>query len=116
MSKMSEKMYGNSPKMEREESGKMAVKKKVAEKDGKDMTGEGEDKGSGEAVPMAARHMMERSDMHGRHEKEHALHDHGKHGDKHGMHERHRTEMASMHKAHEKEMKEHTPEMGEEKK
>lgn len=103
MGKMADKMYGNSPKMERdEESGNMAIKKK--EKEGKDMTGEGEDQGSGEHVPVHARHAMERSEMHHTHMREHHMHDHGKHGDKKEMHERHEKMMKEMHARHEKEM------------
>ena len=106
MAKMADKMYGSSPKMERDEkSGDMKVKKKAAEKEGKDTTGEAEDKGSGQEVPMA-RHAMDRLSLHHKHENEHMAH---KGGDKKEMHKRHQAEMASMHKSHEKE---HTPEMG----
>lgn len=107
MSKMSEKMYGSSPKMERDEAdGKVKVKKSGKVDEANDMA---EDQGDGEAVPMA-RHAMDRLAMHHKHENEHHAH---RSGDKKEMHKRHQSEMASMHKMHEKE---HTPEMGEEKK
>lgn len=103
MSKMSEKMYGNSPKLEREEeSGKVSVKKKVMDKD---TSGEGEDQGSGEAIPVTSRHAMERMEMHHKHMRDHHTHDMGKHGDKKEMHKRHSDEMESMMKRHEKELK-----------
>ena len=107
------KMYGHSPKLERDGEGKMSVKKE-AKKETKDKTGEAEDQGSGEQVPMEVRHSMERHDMHHAHERAHHMHDMGKHGDKHEMHERHMDEHKAMMKRHEKEMgsKEKTPEMG----
>lgn len=107
---MAKKMYGHSPKLEREEGGKMSVKKEAK----KDKTVESEDQGTGEQVPMAARHMMERGDMHHAMEKEHHMHDVGKHGDKKELHGRHEKMMKEMHARHEKEMgsKEKTPEMG----
>ena len=117
MSKIADKMFGNSPKMERDGE-KMVVKKKAAEKEGKDTTGEAEDQGSGEAVPMMVRHAMERSDMHHAHERAHHMHDVGKHGDKKELHATHEKMMKDLHSRHEKEMggkKEHTPEMGKEK-
>lgn len=103
------KMYGDSPRLEREESGKVAVKKKTAEKEDKDTTGEGEDQGSGEQMPMMVRHSMERHEMNHAHEREHHMHDMGKHGDKKEMHERHEKMRKEMHSRHEKEMggKEH---------
>lgn len=101
MGKMADQMFGNSPKMERdEESGKVAIKKKVVDKD---TTGEAEDQGSGEQIPMAARHGMERAEMHMNHQREHHMHDHGKHGDKKEMHDRHEKMMKEMHARHEKE-------------
>ncbi len=113
MSKQAEKMYGNSPKLERDEKGDMAVKKKEASKD-KDEEGEAEDQGTGEKVPMLARHSMERHSLHNEHEREHHMHDiHGK-GDKKEMHERHEKMFKEMHGRQEKELgtKEKTPEMG----
>ena len=104
-SKMAEKLYGNSPKMERdEESGKMGIKKKSAAKEGKDTTGEAEDQGSGQGVPMEVQHSMERHEAHHSREREHHMHDMGKHGDKKEMHGRHEKMMADMHKKHEKEL------------
>jgi hypothetical protein len=101
MSKMSEKMYGNSPKMERdEEDGKMKIKKSGKVDESND---EAEDQGDGEAVPMHARHHMERAEMHMKHQREHHMHDHAKHGDKKEIRARHEEEMKMMHKRHEKE-------------
>lgn len=110
---MAKKMYGHSPKLEREEGGKMSVKKEVKNYD-KDRTGEAEDQGTGEQVPMEVRHSMERHEAHHAREREHHMHDMGKHGDKKEMHERHEKMMKEMHSRHEKEMgsKEKTPEMG----
>lgn len=119
---MADKMYGNSPKLEREEGGKMGVKRKGAEKEEDTAAAESEDRdGAGEPLPVTVRHAMDRGHMHAKHETEHAMHDHGKHGNKHEMHSRHMEEHKSMLKRHEKEMgeggeKEHTPEMGKEKK
>lgn len=99
MSKMSEKMYGSSPKMERdEEDGKVKVKKKAMDKD---TTGEAEDKGDGQDVPMEARHTMERAEMHMKHQREHHMHGGS---EKKEMHSRHEDEMKMLHKKHEKEM------------
>lgn len=112
MGEMAKKLYGNSPKMERdEESGKMAVKKKAAAKDGDKKEGEDKD-GSGQALPVTVRHSMERNDMHHSMEREHHMHDMGKQGSKEEMHSRHEKMMKEMHARHEKEM---TPEMGKEK-
>lgn len=104
MGEMAKKMYGSSPKMERdEESGKMAVKKKVATKE--DDKKEGEDKdGSGQSLPVTVRHQMERADMHNTMEREHAMTDHAKITDKKDMHERHSKMMSDLIRRHEKEM------------
>jgi hypothetical protein len=108
MSKMSEKMYGSSPKMERDaEDGKVKVKKKSGKVD--EANDEAEDQGDGEAVPMESRHAMDRLTMHHKHEHEHHAH---KGGSKKEMHARHMAEHEAMMKRHEKEMKEKTPEMG----
>lgn len=99
MGKMADKMFGNSPKMERdEESSKMVVKKKAMDKD---KTGEAEDQGSGEQIPMESRHAMDRLSMHHKHEGEHMSH---KGGDKKEMHKRHMEEHEAMMKRHDKEM------------
>lgn len=100
MSKRTDKMYGNSPKMDRDETGKMDVKKHPDPKESKEAGTEGEVR---EGVPVHARHAMERLDMHHRHEHEHHTHDHGEHGDKKEMHERHLKEHRDMMKRHEKE-------------
>lgn len=100
MSKMADKMFGNSPKMERDESGSMKIKK--PEK--KDMSGEKEDPGTGQEMPVTARHSMERMEMHHKHMRDQHTHDMGEHGDKKEMHDRHMTEVGAMYKRHEKEM------------
>lgn len=93
-----DKMYGNSPKMERDGEGKMGIKKSGKVDESND---EAEDQGDGEAVPMVARHAMDRLSMHHKHEHEHHAH---KDGDKKEMHKRHMEEMKAMHGRHEKEM------------
>lgn len=104
-----EKMYGDSPEMKRdEESGKMAVKKpSQSEKKSKEVEGgtEGAEREGMKdgAMPHHVRHAMGRNDMHARHEHEHSMHDHMKHGDKKEMHARHEKEMRTMHTRHEKE-------------
>lgn len=99
------KMYDSPPTTERDEGGKLKVKK--AEKSNAVQAGiDGMPQGTeSPEMPMPARHAMAREQMHGRHETEHAAHDYGKGGDKSEMHERHHAEMKSLHKAHEKEMK-----------
>ena len=96
------KMYGNSPKLERDEkSGDMAVKRKEKPEE----KAEGEDQGSASGgVPVTARHSMERMELHSKHEREHMMHDHGKHGDKKELHERHEEEFKAIHAKHEKEL------------
>lgn len=96
------KMYKDSPSMERNEEGKMDVKKKPAHKDDVKAGTEGEVR---EGIPAHARHAIERMELHHKHQHEHHAHDHGKHGDKKEMHERHEKEHRDMHKRHEKEMK-----------
>lgn len=99
MKSRGEKMYKDSPTLERGEDGKMSkTKKKETPEDA-----------SGKAVEQDgsthARHAMERGIMHHRHEMEHAAHD-MKGGDKKELHARHIKEMTDMHKRHEKEIKE----------
>ena len=99
MSKMAEKLFGNSPKMERGKDGKMGVTspKKVMEEAAGDNAQDG-------GIPMAARHAGDRMAMHHKHEMEHAVYDAGKvAGSKEEMHARHREEMVALHKRHEKE-------------
>lgn len=103
MASRSEKMYKNSPKLERNsESGKVGVTKNAMESA---KTADGtkgiEENGDESGMPVDARHAQERRDMHNRHETEHSVH--GK-GDKKAMHERHAIEMKATHKRHEKEM------------
>jgi hypothetical protein len=78
----SDKLYGDSPKMERDEkSGKMGIKK-PSPKEAEATIGDGEPitaKQAEEVKDMHTRHENERSDMNGRHEKElkmlHAKHE-----------------------------------------
>lgn len=100
MSKMADKLYGDSPKLERDEGGSMKIKK--SEK--KANKSEGEDIGSGDSIPVTARHSMERMEMHHKHMRDQHTHDVGKHGDKKEMHSRHMAEVGAMYKRHEKEM------------
>ena len=99
MGKMSEKMYGNAPKLERDaEDGKVKVKKADKAEDKEAVTEGGAES---EGANMEARHSMDRAEMHMKHQREHMMH---KGGDKKEMHSRHADEHAAMHKRHEKEM------------
>lgn len=95
----SKQMYKDSPKLERDEHGKMGVSK-PAEQSGKDEADEGM---SGEPVhhEVMARHNLERHLLHSKHEHEHAMH---KHGDKKEMHKRHHEEHGEMLKKHDAEI------------
>ena len=102
MSKMSEKMFGNSPKSERDpEDGKVKVKKADKAKDEEAVTEGGAE---GEGAHVTARHSMERAEMHMKHHREHHTHDMAKHGDKKELHARHEDELKMLHKKHEKEL------------
>lgn len=98
----SEKMYGNSPEMGKDEDGKPTVKRR--EKKAAEVSAGTDGEQGADGVPMTARHAMERHGMNGRHEMEHSVHDHSKAGSKKEMHERHEKEMKDMHARHEKEM------------
>ena len=100
MSKQSERMYGNSPKLERDESGEVKVKKS------KEKAPEGgEANGGAEGIPVLVKHSMERAELHHKHEKEHHMHDLGKeHSDKKALHEKHEREFEELHERHEKEL------------
>lgn len=105
MSKRTERMYKDSPKLERDgESGHVEAKKSKSEEKNpssktaeKDSGTEGENRG-GES-DMHAGHVLDRHHMYAKHEHEHAIH---KGGDKKEMHERHQAEMKAMHKMHDK--------------
>lgn len=110
MAGMAKKMYKDSPRMSRSESGDMEV---TRHKD-THMEKHGGTAGTEEAIPHHARHAQERHamhakhvhekiTMHGRHEHEHRMADEGGH-DKHEMHARHHAEHEAMHKQQEKEM------------
>lgn len=104
MGKRSSRMYKDSPKMSRGESGKMEVKKPTkAEKVESGTEGVLSEDAQEGALPPHIRHASDRSDMHKRHEHEHMMHDHAGNGDKKDMHERHHAEMKALHKMHEKE-------------
>lgn len=100
----SEKMYGDSPTLKRdEEDGKVKAKKPSEEKKKADEVQSGTDGAEREPMheDMASRHAMDRLSMHHKHEAEHHAH---KGGDKKDMHKRHLGEHKAMMKAHEKEM------------
>ena len=107
---MKDKMYKNSPKLGRSESGGM----EVTRHQDTHMEKHGGTAGTEEAIPhhvrhaherhsMHAKHVHEKMQMHGRHEHEHHMAGEGGH-DKHEMHGRHVAEHEAMHKQQEKEM------------
>lgn len=99
MSKMADKMFGNSPKSERDhEDGKVKVKKADKAEDKEAVTEGGAES---EGADVGARHSMDRAEMHMKHQREHMMH---KGGDKHEMHARHEDDMKMLHKKHEKEL------------
>ena len=104
MSKRTERMYKDSPHMERDkESGSMKATKKPEMQHAKENSKGMEEHEEG--LPMVARHSMERSAMHARHETEHTIHDHTTpKKDKKEMHARHIKEHGDMLKRHEKEL------------
>lgn len=99
--KSSKEMYKDSPKIVK---GKASKGPTEAEKVANTENGQqGGQPVTEEAMPMPVRHASERQAMHGKHEQEHSLHDHKKHGDKKEMHSRHQAELKAMHKIHEKQ-------------
>jgi hypothetical protein len=94
---MTNKLYEKSPRLGRNANGKLEVQRADAEKMDEEKKEDG-------GLPMHARQQIERRDMHGRHEMEHAMHDYTGSGDKKQLHARHEKEMADMHARHEKEM------------
>ena len=98
MGKMADKMFGNSPKSERDpEDGKVKVKKSDKAEDKEAVTEGGAES---ESADVGGRHSMDRMAMHHKHEMEHMMH---KGGGKKEMHGRHEEEMKMMHKRLEKE-------------
>ena len=98
MGKMADKMFGNSPKSERDpEDGKVKVKKSDKSEDKEAVTEGGAEN---EGADISGRHSMDRMSMHHKHEMEHMMH---KGGHKKEMHARHEEELKMMHKRHEKE-------------
>ena len=97
--KQADKMYGNSPKSERDpEDGKVKVKKADKAEDKEAVTEGGAES---EGANVDGRHAMERMNMYHAHEHEHHAH---KGGDKHEMHVRHEDELKMLHKKHEIEL------------
>lgn len=103
MASRSEKMYGDSPKMERKDDGKLAVKKSE-KKVAKESSGTADMATHEEGLPAAARHASERRDMYNRHETEHSVMDSGSGSSKKEMAGRHVKELTDMHKRHESEL------------
>lgn len=91
----SKKLYGKSPKIEKDKDGKASMAKEPSEAEGESMGTEGNPlPGSEGKMPVHASHEAERKSMHKRHEEE-----------QHAMHERHEKDMTEMHKRHEKATK-----------
>ena len=112
MASKSDRMYGNSPKLEKDKEGKVKVTKNEKVNDGVDKVKMTESH-DGTAVPAHSRHSLERLQMHHKHQHEHLAHDHAHSGDKHEMHKRHEEEIKMMHKKHEKELAhDHSEEVG----
>ena len=108
MSKRSERMYGNSPTMKRDEdTGEMGVHKKEAKEPEKGTLGEVTEGGkpaerhAHERIALHHKHVKEHLELHHKHEVEHAHHK----GEKKALHERHEKEYGEMHKNHEGELK-----------
>ena len=90
-------MYGNSPKLEHDDEGKVRVKStENPAPEGKEMDKD---------LPVHVKHVMERHSMYARHAHEHAMYDAAGKKDKEEMHSRHEQEMKEMHSRHEKELK-----------
>jgi hypothetical protein len=102
----SDKLYKDSPKLERDgESGEMAVKKsensKTVGEDGSSAEMGGDTQKAAERRETKHRHITEHLAMHHRHESEHA----SSKAPSEEMHGRHETELKEMHGRHEKEIK-----------
>lgn len=99
---MAKERYKDSPTLKRDEdTGEMTPTAKKAARTN-DATEGMPIQESG--IPMHARHAMDRHHMHAKHETEHSVHDHGKHGSKEELHARHSKEISDMHKRHQKEL------------
>lgn len=108
----SEKLYKDSPKLERGEDGEMGVKK-PSEADKENMGASGNPlPGSSGEMPIEMVHQGQRREMHHRHATEHlAMHhrqetEHAAHkgGDKKKLHGHHEKEMMELHTKHHEEM------------
>ena len=105
MASKSDKMYANSPKMERDDEGKMAVKKRADKDYNETVIGDGEDVEARQTVERRAlkhKHIKEHHDFFHKHEQEHAAY---KGKDKAELHKRHYAELKAMHAEHENEHK-----------
>lgn len=100
MAGMKSKMYKDSPKMSRSESGHMEVTRHKENH----MEKHGGTAGTEEAIPHHARHSHERHLLHAKHEMEHAMHDHVGAGSKGEMYGRHGMEREEMNARHEGEI------------
>lgn len=99
--KMADKMYGNAPKLERDDAdGKVKIKKSEKPKEEKEGEAEGGEPGA-EKNDVESRHTMDRAELHMKHQREHMMH---KGGDKKEMNSRHLKEHEDMMKRHEKEL------------
>lgn len=101
MASRHEKMYADTPKMERGDDGKVAVKR--PSRGGAEKKAEGHPglRHMHERREMMHRHVHERMGMHHRHEMEHAAHK----GKTEPLHDRHEREVKDMHNRHESEQK-----------
>lgn len=107
MGNKSEKMYAKPPKMERDDNGKLGVKKPAkadaveAGVDGMPM----EVQQAHDRVAMKHRHQLEMMAMHHKQESEHSAHDAAKGGAKAALHGKHEKEHKEMTDRHHSEMK-----------
>ena len=89
------RMYKDSPKLSRGDSGHMEVTRKKSEH----MEKHGGTAGTEEPIPAHLRHAHERDMLHAKHQHEHMMADHHGH-DKSEMHGRHEKEHMDMHARH----------------
>lgn len=73
-----EKMYANSPKLERNEEGHMGISKGEKKSAEVNSGTDGVPEHDGKLMEMMGKHSMERLDMHHKHEKEIMEHHHSK--------------------------------------
>jgi len=105
MANRADKMYGNSPKLKRDESGKVGISKDAAKASVENSGTKGVEAGGKEdGMPSHARHSLERNQLFSKFEVEHAASDYGSKGDKTEMYDRHAKEFKDLYKKHSKEM------------